>query len=168
MFSHVITFEFLLLFQVRASSYCFYIGIWLASYSRILLPHPYHCTIICLITSLFMAFGSNLHISSVIGILHHFNDTLIHSSFYLYSWLAIMALLILDNSSLMIFLTPTILPWTLISSLSCQLLYTIRFISSNLMPPVTKFKQFFLMMTLSGFYDCFYDDLYPINSSPGC
>ena len=59
-----------------------------------------------------------------------------------------MTLLTLGNLSLIIFSPPSILLRILIKSSSCHLLYTGRFIGSNLMPPVSKFRIVLLTITL--------------------
>ena len=133
---------------VIASYYLFLcLGILLAISSRWLLPRRYYRPIRGFPTSIFMAFGTDLHTISAINGIHHFISIPLNGSFYMQSWLAIMALLAMGPSSLILYAPPNIVPWILIRSLICCLLSTGRLIGSNLMPPVPNFRLFSLMMT---------------------
>ena len=69
---------------------------------------------------------------------------LLRRSFYLQLWIDITTAITLGNLYFILFTSPNIIPWVLISSLICHLLSTGIWISSNLVPPVIKFRKFLL------------------------
>ena len=133
--------------SLTVSTYCLYLWVILTLSSRWLLSPRFPWSICGIVTSLFMAFVANICIISAINGLHNFVDILLHGSFYLQSCISLMSLLALCPSSLVLFAPSNIVPSIFIISLIFHLLSTGRLIGSNLMPPVTKFRNFLLMMT---------------------
>ena len=156
------TFNITLLLPV--SNHCFCLGIILKLSSRWLLPCHWHWLIRGVATSVFMYFDTNLHAISSINGLHHIVATPHCGSFYLQSWLSILALLTLGSLSSMIFTPPNIVLLLFISSFICHLLSTGILIDSNLMPPDPKFRKFDL---LPDFYNWLDDVIYNLQSYPG-
>ena len=128
--------------------FCFCLRILLMLSSRWVLPHHFHSRVRFIGASFFMDFGANLHVISVISMLHYCVAIPLHGSLYLQSWIYIVDLLILYFSYLMLFAPSIIIPWLFIISLRCHLVSTGIILASNLMPPVSKYRQFLLMMTL--------------------
>ena len=119
----------------------FFNWIFLTPSSVWLTSHHYHWPIIGITTYVFMTFGANLNVIIAISRLCQFFAISLHGSFYLQSWLAIIDLLTLVHLSLMILSPSNIVPYILVSSLSCYILYVGKFIGSNLMQPMPNFLK---------------------------
>ena len=152
-FSRGLTSEYLLLFQVSLYIYrhCHYqfLYIFLSWYTL--------DSIIKVITSSPLPLTNNRHhYQFFYGLWHRSPHNQCHQwtfplfvillcrSFYLQLWIDITTAITLGNLYFILFTSPNIIPWVLISSLICHLLSTGIWIGSNLVPPVIKFRQFLL------------------------